>query len=166
MTRSRRAAALAGLVAVAGLAAACGGNGGNGSGSDVTLPSSLSITTTVPGSPTTVDPSPTTTKVPPTSPAADGAPIIRSLQAEPGAATCANGSIPVTVTFTVDPQPPVRVFSVFLDGAPAGSANTPDPVRIAAVACDGRIHSVLLIATGPGGTSSTQAVAFRAPGPT
>ena len=154
-------------MALASLAAACGGSGGNDAGSDVTLPSSLSITTTVPGSPTaTVDPGPTTTEVPPTSPAADGAPIIRSLQAEPGAAACAHGTIPVEVTFSVDPQPPVRVFSVFLDGAPAGSANTPDPITIAAVPCDGGIHSVLLIATGPGGRSSTQAFAFRSPEPT
>ena len=81
-------------------------------------------------------------------PGADGAPVIRSLRAEPGAAACTDGTIPVTVTFAVDPQPPVRVFSVFLDGAPAGSANTADPITIAAVACDGGVHSVLLIATG------------------
>ena len=36
-------------------------------------------------------------------------------------------------------------------------------LTIPAVPCDGAIHTVLFIATGSDGKSSTQAVAFRAP---
>ena len=161
--RVRLAAGLLGLAALAGVTGACSGDD-KGGVTDVTLPSSLSITTTVPGSDgggasTTVP----VTEVPPTSPAADGAPVIRSLVAEPGATACSGGTIPVTVTFETAEQPPVRVFSVFLDGAPGGSSSTPQPITIPAVACDGGVHTVLFIATGTNGQSSTQAVAFRSP---
>jgi hypothetical protein len=160
-----RAALGLGLGAVITVAALGGCSGSDGAGrSDVTLPSSLSVPATVPGAGgTTVGPSPSTTEVPPTSPAADGAPIIRSLVAEPGATSCTAGTIPAVVTFEVADQPPVRVLSVFLDGAPGGSSNTVQPITVAAVPCDGGVHTVLLIATGVDGQSSTQAVAFRAP---
>jgi hypothetical protein len=160
---ARLAAVVLGVAALTTAAGACSG-GDKGGITDVTLPSSLSITTTVPGSdggtaPTTAP----VTEVPPTSPAADGAPVIRSLVAEPGAASCTGGTIPVTVTFETSEQPAVRVFSVFLDGAPGGSSATPQPITIPAVACDGGVHTVLFIATGTNGQSSTQAVAFRSP---
>jgi hypothetical protein len=159
--------ALAGILALTAPLAGCGGTD-HGGLTDVTLPSSLSITTTVPGAAGAGDPSgptsTTTTEVPPTSPPADGAPVIVSLVAEPGAATCVGGTIPVTVTFEAAAQPPVRVFSVFLDGGPAGSSNAAQPITIPAVACDGGVHTVLFIATGTNGQSSTQAVAFRSPG--
>jgi hypothetical protein len=159
----RHAAAVAGaLVALAAVGAGCGG-GDEGSGPDVTLPSSLSIPATTSS---TAGPSTTTTvEVPPTNPTGDGAPIIVSVKAEPGADTCSGGSIPALVTFEVEPQPPVRVFSVFLDGAPAISSGSPGVLTIERVPCDGAIHTVLFIATGTDGQSSTQAVAFRAPRP-
>ena len=143
-------------------AGACSGDD-RGGVTDVTLPSSLSITTTIPGPDAGVSTTTPGTEVPPTSPAADGAPVIRSLVAEPGAAVCSGGTIPVTVTFETAEQPPVRVFSVFLDGAPGGSSAVAQPITIAAVACDGGVHTVLFIATGTNGQSSTQAVAFRSP---
>lgn len=165
-TRARAAAALLGLLGVIALGALAGCSGDDGgTSSSVTLPSSLSITTTVPGSATTTAPTPSTTSVPPTNPAADGAPVITSLTAEPGASGCTNGTIPAVVTFTVTDQPPVRVFSVFLDGAPGGASNTAGPLTIAAVPCDGGVHRVDFIATGFDGQSSAQAVAFRAPRP-
>lgn len=162
----RRALALLGLTALAVVPVAAGCSSGDGPApSDVTLPSSLSVPASGPGTGPTSTTSTTTEVVPPTSPAAEGAPIIRSLVAEPGAATCAAGTIPAVVTFEVAEQPPVRVFSVFLDGAPAGSSNSSQPITVPAVACDGGVHTVLLIATGTDGQSSTQAVAFRSPRP-
>ena len=72
------------------------------------------------------------------------------------------------VRFEVEPEPPVRVFTIFLDGAqtPAASSNTGPSLTIP-VPCDGAVHQVLFIATGTGTDplSSTQAVAFRAPRP-
>jgi hypothetical protein len=156
---TRSAPLVLGLVVLTATAGACSG-ADKGGVTDVTLPSSLSITTTVPGAASTTTP---VTDVPPTSPAADGAPVIRSLVAEPGAAACSGGTIPVRVTFETADQPPVRVFSVFLDGAPGGSSATIQPITVAGVACDGGVHTILFIATGTNGQSSTQAVAFRAP---
>lgn len=159
----RRAAAIVGaLVVLAAGTAGCGGSDG-GAGPEVTLPSSLGIPATTSS---TAGPATTTTvEVPPTSPTGDGAPIIVSVKAEPGADTCTAGAIPALVTFEVEPQPPVRVFSVFLDGTPAISSATPGVLTIERVPCDGAIHTVLFIATGIDGQSSTQAVAFRAPRP-
>jgi hypothetical protein len=163
-TRARLATLVVGSVALTTVAGACSG-GDKGGVTDITLPSSLSVTTTVPGPDGGATPSTApVTEVPPTSPAADGAPVIRSLVAEPGAATCVGGTIPVIVTFETAEQPAVRVFSVFLDGAPGGSSTTPQPITVPAVACDGGVHTVLFIATGTNGQSSTQAVAFRSPG--
>jgi hypothetical protein len=160
VSRSRTASVAGALIALAAITAGCGGSDG-GSGPDVTLPSSLSIPATTSS---TAGPATTTTvEVPPTNPTGDGAPIIVSVKAEPGADTCTAGSIPALVTFEVEPQPPVRVFSVFLDGAPAISSGTPGVLTIERVPCDGAIHTVLFIATGTDGQSSTQAVAFRAP---
>jgi hypothetical protein len=140
------AASLAGLLALAALSSACGSSG-EADTTGVTLPSSLSVTTTVPGSTdTTAAAEPTTTSVPLAGPAAGGA-------------------IAAVVSFDVGPEPPIRVFSVFLDGAPAGSSNTAAPITIGAVPCDGGAHTVLFIATGTNGQSSTQAVAFRSPRP-
>lgn len=159
---ARRHLALSGaLVALAVVASGCGGND-DGSAPDVTLPSSLSIpaTTASTAAPATT----TTVEVPPTNPTGDGAPIIVSVTAEPGADTCTAGSIPATITFEVEPQPPVRVFTVFLDGQPAIATGAPGVLTIPRVPCDGAIHTVLFIATGNDGQSSTQAVAFRAPG--
>lgn len=156
----RLALAVAGLTTLGAIAGCGGGDGGRSS--NVTLPSSLSIPATVPG--TTVDPTPST-EVPPTSPAADGAPVITALGAAPGAGGCVAGTLPAIVTFEVAEQPPVRVFSVFLDGAPGGSSKAAQPITVPAVACDGGVHTVLLIATGTDGQSSTQAVAFRSPRP-
>ncbi len=160
--RARTASVVLALALLSVGAGACGG-GDKGGVTDVTLPSSLSITTTVPGPDGSAPTTTPVTEVPPTSPAADGAPVIRSLIAEPGAAACSGGAIPVTVTFETTAQPPVRVFSVFLDGAPGGSSATAEPITVPAVACDGGVHTVLLIATGANGQSSTQAVAFRSP---
>lgn len=158
---ARSTAGLAGaVIALALIGAACGGSDG-GSGPEVTLPSSLSIPATTSS---TAGPATTTTvEVPPTNPTGDGAPIIVSVKAEPGADTCTAGTIPAVITFEVEPQPPVRVFSVFLDGTPAISSATPGVLTIERVPCDGGIHTVLFIATGTDGQSSTQAVAFRAP---
>jgi len=165
MSPVRLGVALAGLVALGGLVAGCGGSD-HGAVTDVTLPSSLGITSTVPGPQGDTAPSSTTsTAAASTGPTGDGAPVIRQLRAEPGAATCVAGVIPVTVTFEVEPQPPVRVFAVFLDGNPAGSSNLADPITIASVACDDVVHTVLLIAAGTDGATSTQAVAFRSPPP-
>jgi hypothetical protein len=159
------AASLAGLLALAALSSACGSSG-EADTTGVTLPSSLSVTTTVPGSTdTTAAAEPTTTSVPLAGPAADGAPVITALRAEPGSAGCVAGAIAAVVSFDVGPEPPIRVFSVFLDGAPAGSSNTAAPITIGAVPCDGGAHTVLFIATGTNGQSSTQAVAFRSPRP-
>ena len=160
MSRRRTAALAGGLVALATVAAGCGGSDG-GSSPDPTLPSSLSVpaSTSSTAGPTT----PTTGEGPPTNPTGDGAPVIVSVKAEPGATACTGGAIPALVTFEVEPQPPVRVFSVFLDGAPAISSANPGVLTIERVPCDGAIHTVLFIATGTDGKSSTQAVAFRAP---
>lgn len=160
MSRRRGTAVAGALLALAAVAAGCGGSDG-GSSPEVTLPSSLSIpatTSSIAGTATS-----TTVEVPPTSPTGDGAPIIVSVKAEPGADTCTAGAIPALITFEVEPQPPVRVFSVFLDGSPAISSATPGVLTIERVPCDGAIHTVLFIATGTDGQSSTQAVAFRAP---
>jgi hypothetical protein len=160
--RTRAAAVALGLSALAVLGGCSGSDGGRSS--DVTLPSSLSVPATTPGAGGTLEPAPTT-EVPPTSPAAEGAPVITALTAEPGADACTAGTIPAVVTFQVADQPPVRVFSVFLDGAPGASSNLAQPLTIPAVPCDGGVHTVLLIATGADGQSSTQAVAFRSPRP-
>ena len=149
----------AALVAVGLLVSGCAGSDGART-TAVTLPASLDISTTVSAEPA----EPTTTAVPPTSPAATGAPVIVSLDARQGAASCVAGTIPVTVTFELEPVPPVRVVSVFLDGAPAGSStSTTEPITVPAVACDGAAHTLLLIAAGTDGATSTQAVAFRSP---
>jgi hypothetical protein len=158
VNRRRGVGLLGALVALSSVAAGCGGSDG-GSGPDVTLPSSLSIPATTSS---TAGPA-TTVEVPPTNPTGDGAPIIVSVKAEPGADTCTGGAIPATITFEVEPQPPVRVFSVFLDGTPAIASGSPGVLTIPRVPCDGAIHTVLFIATGVDGQSSTQAVAFRAP---
>ena len=46
----------------------------------------------------------------------------------------------------------------------AAASNSGTSLTIPAVPCDGAIHQVLFIATGTNAKSSTQAVAFRAPG--
>jgi len=158
-------------VALALAVAAVGCSGADhGAVTDVTLPSSLSIPTTVPGGSTsTVAPAPSTTTVPPTNPEVDGAPVILSLVAEPGAAACSGGTIPALVRFELAPEPPVRVVTVFLDASrdAAAAANSGTSLTIPAVPCDGGVHQVLFIATGTGSgadvRSSTQAVAFQAP---
>jgi hypothetical protein len=150
------------LLAVSGpVLAACGGDSDDAT--DVTLPSSLGISTTVPGPTTSSSTTSTTSGVPPTDPAPDGAPVLLSVRAAPGA--CANGTTSATVTFDAASTPPVRVFTVFLDGADAGASNTTLPITVPNVPCDGNVHSVLLIATGTDGSSATQSVAFRAPRP-
>jgi hypothetical protein len=154
-----------GLVAVASLAGACSG-GDDPTTSDITLPSSLSVPATTPdhGGVTTTTGATTssTSEVPPTNPAPDGAPVITDLIAEPGADSCTDGTIPAVISFAVAPQPPVRVFSVFLDGQPAGASNEAAPITVS-VPCDGEVHLVLFIATDFDARSSTEAVSFRAP---
>jgi len=171
----RRTTLLAAVpVGLALLLGACGGDdGGETGGADVTLPSSLSLpptsSTTATSTPTTAS-SPHVGEGPPaTNPTVDGAPVIVSVRAEKGADACTDGTIPAVIIAEVEPNPPVRVFSAFLDGnqtEAAASATTPGPLTIPAVACDGAVHMVSFIALGVDGRASTQAVAFLAPRPT
>jgi hypothetical protein len=168
--RTRLVAAAATVVAVAGLAlAGCSNDSGGGADgdTDLSLPSSLSAPTTAPGASTSTTTSTsiastsTTAKVPPTNPAAPGAPVLSELTAVAG--PCTSGNTTAVVTYRVEPEPPVRIVSAFLDGTAAGTSTTAEPITLPPVPCDGAIHQVQVIATGTDGTSSARAAAFNAP---
>jgi len=154
---------MAALLALA--AVGCASGGSSADPPDVTLPGSIDA----PVDPHATVTTPTSSSAPSstTTTAAGGLATVESLRAEPGAAACVAGTIPVVVTFSVRSVRPVRVFNVYLDGArePAASSNTADPLTIAAVPCDGQSHQVLLIAAVDQDDVATQSAAFRAPGP-
>ena len=158
MTIRRPALVTGVLLAAAALVSGCAGDGG-----EKATPSSLTLP---PGTATTAPPTTGATGpvvTPPTNPPADGAPNVLALAAEATAPACPDGTTPLEVSFTVADQPPVRVFSVFVDGTPAVASGAPGPLTVPSVPCDGDVHPVQLIATGTDGASSTRAVAFRAP---
>ena len=156
---SRRPGLMVGvLLAVAALLSGCDSNGGTEA-----VPSSLTLPPDpgAPNSSTTSATGPVVT--PPTNPPAEGAPNVLTLAAEATDPACPGGTTPVEVSFSAADQPPVRVFSVFVDGTPAVASGSPGALIVPSVACDGDVHAVQLIATGTDGASSTRAVAFRAP---
>jgi hypothetical protein len=165
--RTRLVTAAVTVAALAGLAlAGCSDDSGGGD-TDLTLPSSLSAPTTTPGvstsstTSTSLASTSTTVSVPPTNPAAPGAPLLSELAAVAG--PCVSGNTTAVVTYRVEPEPPIRIVAAFLDGEPAGTSTTAEPITLPPVPCDGAVHQVQVIATGTDGTSSARAAAFSAP---
>jgi hypothetical protein len=162
----RRLHRRAALLASVGLAVVVSGCSGGSDEEDVTLPSSLAIPTAEPGAASASTTTSTATSLP-TSAAipADGAPGFSALQAELAQATCTDGAVDVAITFELDPEPPVRIVTAFVDGSttPAGAAaGDAGSVTAAGVPCDGNAHLILVIATAQGG-STTQSATVRTP---
>jgi hypothetical protein len=89
---------------------------------------------------------------------------LTSVTAELAQATCTGSEVPVDVTFVAAAEPPVRWFSVFVETTQAGLSKVPGTLSVA-VPCDGSAHSILVIATGENGRTSTESVAVRTPSP-
>jgi hypothetical protein len=159
----RRAALLASVSLTLGVS---GCRGGSDEG-NVMLPSSLVIPTTARGTASTSTTTSTATAPPTTATVpADGAPGFSALRAELAQATCTDGAVDVAITLELDPEPPVRIITAFVDGSttPAGAAHgDAGSVTAAGVPCDGNAHLILVIATSQAGTSTTQSATVRTP---
>jgi hypothetical protein len=153
---------IVGLATLTALAA--GACSGDDDAPTVTLPSSLVVPTSVPG---TSAPS-TTTSTTTTALAPDASPRITGVRARLASATCTGGTVGAEVVVELDPQPPVRAVTMFVDGsASAAASGTPGPTGITLTVpdlpCDGTAHTVLVIATSGPDRSSTEAVSVRTP---
>jgi hypothetical protein len=163
----RRVHRRAALLASVGLALVVSGCSGGSDEGNVMLPSSLAIPTTAPGTAGTSTATSTAT-APPTSATvpADGAPGFSALRAELAQPACTDGAVDVAITFELDPEPPARLITAFVDGSttPAGAAHgDAGSVTAAGVPCDGNAHLILVIATSQAGTSTTQSATVRTP---
>lgn len=166
--------ACATVVAVAVMASACSEGSDSDDRTGVTLPTSLTAPTTMPGSDTTTaditaEPAPasTTTAAPGTP---DGDPRIIGARAELSQPACASGGVAVTVTVEMAPEAPARVLSAIVDGAPtvAAAVNPTGAITIfevPSVACDGGLHTILVIASAGEDRSSRAAAVVRTPAP-
>ena len=156
---------VAALVLVAG---GCGGDEGS-SAPVATLPGALRPGPTVlppPGHGGTVPGSGPDASVPgalgPDGGAPEGAPVVEALDAtlDP---SCADASTTLRLEVSVAPAPAVRVVTVVLDGQPVASSPGGGTVEVPGVACDGGVHTVLVVATGLDDLSGTRSVAIRSP---
>jgi hypothetical protein len=162
--RVHRRAALLASVSLTLVVSGCSGGSDEG---NVMLPSSLVIPTTARGTASTSTTTSTATAPPTTATVpADGAPGFSSLRAELAQPTCTDGAVDVAITLELDPEPPVRIITAFVDGSttPAGAAHgDAGSVTAAGVPCDGNAHLILVMATSQAGTSTTQSATVRTP---
>lgn len=157
---------VAAAVGVAGLALLAGGCSG-GDDPAVVLPSSLATVPSTAGDTTGSSTAPATDATVPTSATVSpvvSPPSLTDVRATVTGSTCPGPDIPVVVTFASTSEPPVRSFSAFVEGTQVGVSTVMGPMTIA-VPCDGVAHSILVVATGEDGRSSTQAVAVLTPKP-
>ena len=150
----QRFAAAAGIACSALLIASCSGSSNPTTPPDsVTVPGSLSTSTT------TADSMHTTSSLAP------GSPVVKGVRAEV-AETCIEGRAQLTVTTDLSTSPPVRVLTL-VAGGNQSAVNPPEGqelvVMTGSLPCDGSTTMILVIATGFDARSSTQTVVAQAP---
>jgi hypothetical protein len=154
--RRRAAAATACVVAITSLLVGCSGDSDRSANvSPPTTGGDGGTSSTVPGH--GGDPGLTV-------PEGADAPALSGVTAAPTLSSCTGPTIPVAVTFAAAATPPVRWFTVFVEGDQAGISPVQGSLTVD-VPCDGVAHTLLVIATGENGASSTESVAVRTPSP-
>lgn len=152
---------LTGMLVLLGVSvlAACSSSAGTASPSSSSSTSSLlPLTTTSTAIPGPGTPTSTSAVLTPQSPEQ----ILSALRVRPPT-SCTDGRGAVVVEGLAPSAVDLRQLTVIVDGAQASPPITPPTVTGPTVACDGRVHTVLVVAVSPEGGSPSRAFAVAMP---